>query len=92
VLLGGEDGPGGKEIVLAVEDDGPGIPSEHLERVFDRFFTYRPGEERGLHTGLGLSLAQALARSQGGRIEAADRAASGGGEGARFTLRLPGCR
>jgi two-component system sensor histidine kinase ChvG len=70
---------------FTVEDDGPGIPPEHLDRVFDRFFTYRPGEERGLHTGLGLSLALALARSQGGGIEAANRAEGG----ARFTLTLP---
>jgi two-component system, OmpR family, sensor histidine kinase ChvG len=72
-------------IAIIVEDDGPGIPPEHLGRVFDRFFTYRPAEGRGLHTGLGLSLARALARSQGGDIAAENRACGG----ARFALRLP---
>lgn len=84
---------GGRGLRIDVEDDGPGIPPEHLSRVFDRFFTWRPGEERGCHTGLGLSLALALARSQGGTIEAGNRPASGPDgspvSGARFTLRLP---
>jgi signal transduction histidine kinase len=75
----------GRRVAIAVEDDGPGIPLEHLGRVFDRFFTYRPGEERGHHTGLGLSLALALARAESGEIEVSNR--SGGG--ARFTLWLP---
>jgi two-component system sensor histidine kinase ChvG len=76
---------GGRRVAIAVEDDGPGMPPEHIGRVFDRFFTYRPGEERGRHTGLGLSLALALARAESGEIEASNR--SGGG--ARFTLWLP---
>ena len=95
---------GGRAIEIAIEDDGPGIPPEHLGRVFDRFFTWRPGEEKGRHTGLGLSLALALARSLGGTIEAgncagnrqageaagADRGPEAKGEiGARFLLRLP---
>lgn len=87
VRLRGEPQAKGRaaRILLEVEDDGPGIPEEHLSRVFDRFFTYRPGDEGGRHTGLGLSLALALARSQGGSLEAGNR--SGGG--ARFTLALP---
>jgi two-component system, OmpR family, sensor histidine kinase ChvG len=76
-----------RDLEIAVEDDGPGILPEHLGRVFDRFFTWRPGEVRGLHTGLGLSLALVLARSQGGDIAAANRE---DGPGARFALRLPG--
>jgi two-component system sensor histidine kinase ChvG len=92
----------GRLVELRVEDDGPGIPPEHLGRVFDRFFTWRPGEERGRHTGLGLSLALALARSLGGTIEAGNcakecAAAPGAAAsspradlgGARFTLSLP---
>jgi len=72
-------------VVIAVEDDGPGIPSEHLGRVFDRFFTWRPEERRGAHTGLGLSLVKALAESGGGFVRAENRP----GGGARFILGLP---
>jgi two-component system sensor histidine kinase ChvG len=81
VRLQAEDGAA----VIHVEDDGPGVPEEHLGRVFDRFFTWRPGEERGRHTGLGLSLARALARAEGGEIKAARRE----GGGASFRLSLP---
>jgi two-component system, OmpR family, sensor histidine kinase ChvG len=74
-----------RRVAVSVEDDGPGIPGEHLTRIFDRFFTWRPGEERGRHTGLGLSLALALARSESGDIKAENRAEGG----SRFTLLLP---
>jgi two-component system, OmpR family, sensor histidine kinase ChvG len=74
-----------RRAVFSVEDDGPGIPPEHLGRVFDRFFTWRPGTPRGSHTGLGLSLALALARSEQGEIEASNRPEGG----ARFVASLP---
>jgi two-component system sensor histidine kinase ChvG len=82
----GREGAQARLVAVVVEDDGPGIPAEHLARVFDRFFTWRPGEARGCHTGLGLSLALALARSEGGDIEAGNASAP---PGARFVLRLP---
>ena len=43
----------GASLFLRVSDDGPGILEEHRERIFDRFFTFRPGEEKRRHAGLG---------------------------------------
>jgi len=71
--------------VIRVSDDGPGIPVEHLEKIFDRFFTFRPGEERGMHSGLGLSIVKAIAESYGGCV----RASNLPGHGACFEVRLP---
>jgi len=74
--------------VIRVADRGPGIPAQHMERVFERFFTYRPGEGASSadgHSGLGLSIAAAIAEGYGGRITAANRE----GGGAVFEVRLP---
>jgi two-component system sensor histidine kinase ChvG len=71
--------------VIAIEDRGPGIPESHLDRVFARFFTYRPGAGRGDHVGLGLAIARQIVESAGGTIQAANR----DGGGARFEIRLP---
>ncbi|MHB8764312.1 MAG: ATP-binding protein, partial [Deferrisomatales bacterium] len=71
------DGP---EVVVRVEDTGPGIPPEELDRIFEPFYTLRPGG-----TGLGLSIAHTIVADHGGRLEAA----SGPGQGAVFTVRLP---
>lgn len=73
----------GSQAVLRVVDEGPGIPEEHLGRVFDRFFSYRPAEKDG-HTGLGLAIVMALAESFGGEVKAAN-----GQKGAVFEVRLP---
>lgn len=74
-------------VVVRVRDRGPGIPDEHLSRIFDRFFSYRPGQPdaRRHHTGLGLSIAQTIAQSYGGHISAANDPAGG----AVFELTLP---
>jgi signal transduction histidine kinase len=74
----------GGEAVLAVEDDGPGIPG-HLEaRVFDRFV--RAGGDGGRGAGLGLAIVRAVAQSHGGTVSLERRAA---GSGARIVVRLP---
>jgi two-component system sensor histidine kinase ChvG len=71
---------------VRVIDRGPGIPPEHRERVFDRFFSYRPGgTPRGRHTGLGLAIVRAQVENAGGTVEARD--AEGGG--ACLEIRLP---
>ena len=74
--------------VTTVRDRGLGIPAEHLARVFDRFFTYRPerpGEGSRRHSGLGLAIVRAIVEGYGGSVEAAN-APSGG---AVLTVRLP---
>jgi signal transduction histidine kinase len=72
----------GAVAVLAVEDEGGGVPAAERERIFERFTRLEPG--RGL--GLGLYIARQLARAQGGDLVAADARIAGG---ARFELRLP---
>ncbi len=62
--------------VVDVVDDGPGIPPQWIDRVFDRFFRV-PGTAAG-GSGLGLAIAQAAARRHGARIELRNRAPGGG--------------
>lgn len=79
-------GVAGGEAWLSVRDTGIGIAPEALPRVFDRF--YRADVSRGTsegRTGLGLAIAQAIARAHSGRLEVV----STFGEGSCFTLRLP---
>lgn len=74
--------PGTETVEVTVADTGPGIPPEHIDKVFDPFFTTRaPGEG----TGLGLAIVASTVADFGGRIEAS----SGAGGGAVFTLTLP---
>jgi len=75
---------------VRIEDQGPGIPESHLDRIFDRFFTYRPDEPhaRDGHTGLGLAIVKAIVEGYGGTVTAGNRE----GGGARFEVRLPGGR
>jgi len=71
-------GPG----TLAVEDDGPGIPPEHVAHVFDRF--YRVDGRLSSGSGLGLAIARELARAMGGELELESEAGR-----TVFRLRLP---
>jgi signal transduction histidine kinase len=72
------------EATLVVEDDGPGIPPELGEHVFDRFV--RSGRDGGRGSGLGLSIVRAVAESHGGSVRLEP---SSGGRGARFVVLLP---
>jgi two-component system phosphate regulon sensor histidine kinase PhoR len=77
---------GGGEVRLVVEDTGPGVPPEHLPRIFERFYRADPSrsrEEGG--TGLGLAIAKHIALAHGGRVEACNRPEGG----ARFAVVLP---
>ncbi|MHB1807963.1 MAG: sensor histidine kinase [Solirubrobacteraceae bacterium] len=77
---------GGSGVVFAVEDDGPGIPPEELERVFERFHRTDPARSRASGgIGLGLAIVRAIAEAHGGSVEAS-RGRTGG---ARIELSLP---
>lgn len=80
------DAAGGMCTVV-VADRGPGLPPEHIDRVFDRFFSYRPREKGGRrdHAGLGLSIAQAIVHAYGGQIRGTNRPDGG----ASFEVHLP---
>jgi len=77
--VGARDG----QVVLTVEDDGPGVPADLHERVFERFVR-GTGDRGGSSSGLGLSIVRAVAESHGGAVELEDA-----DPGARFVVRLP---
>jgi two-component system sensor histidine kinase ChvG len=79
------------EAMVLVSDNGPGIPPENLETVFERFYTSRPkGAAFGGNSGLGLSIARQIAQAHGGALRAENRTGEGGKVlGALFTLTLP---
>jgi two-component system sensor histidine kinase ChvG len=87
-LAAGRDGAW---VRLVVEDDGPGIPDNKLDAIFDRFYSERPqGEKFGTHSGLGLSISKQIVEAHGGSIRASNRVGEDGSiAGARFIVKLP---
>jgi len=79
-------------VLITFDDDGPGIPDENLETVFQRFYTSRPkGTRFGRNSGLGLSISRQIVEAHHGRIWAENRRdATGQTAGARFSILLPG--
>jgi heavy metal sensor kinase len=76
----------GDEVLAQVEDDGPGIPEEHLAHVFDRFYRVDPSRSRDPEgSGLGLAICRSISDTHGGLLEIA----AGVGRGTVATLRLP---
>jgi two-component system sensor histidine kinase KdpD len=75
-----------KCVLLAVEDEGPGVPEGELARIFDKFHR-AGGSGRSGGLGLGLSIAKGFVEAMGGRLAAASPVA--GGRGARFVVTLP---
>lgn len=80
-------GAEGDQVAVRIEDDGPGVPQERREAIFNRFHSMRGEEEFGRHSGLGLAIARAIAEGHGGTISVGDRA--DGKAGACFEVRLP---
>lgn len=76
---------------ISVEDQGPGIPDNKIETIFERFYTERPESEKfGTHSGLGLSISKQIIEGHGGLIHAENRRdALGATIGARFVILLP---
>ena len=72
----------GDEVLLSVDDDGPGLPAGEQETIFRRSYRLRP---EGGGSGLGLTIARAIVELHGGRIRAESRP----GEGATFRVALP---
>jgi two-component system OmpR family sensor kinase len=72
------------EVVLAVEDDGPGVPPDVAEKIFERF--YRGAGERSGSSGLGLAIVRAVADAHRGSVALTEPL---DGRGARFVVRLP---
>ena len=91
VTLARDDLDGARPVRVRVDDDGPGIPPENLETVFERFYTSRPrGTAFGTNSGLGLSIVRQIVEAHGGRVWAANRTgADGGVAGARLEVALP---
>ena len=78
----------GREIVLTVEDSGPGIAAADLPRIFDPFFRAVRRDSVAAGSGLGLSICRGMVQAMGGRISAESPVADG--RGTRMTLRFPG--
>jgi two-component system sensor histidine kinase ChvG len=82
----------GDRCLIQVEDNGPGIQAEDIDRIFERFYTDRPASEGfGQNSGLGLSISRQIAEAHGGTLKADNVVDKKTGEmlGARFTLSLP---
>jgi len=83
-------------VEIVVDDDGPGIRPDALERIFERFYTDRPHQGFGQNSGLGLSISKQIIEAHGGGIRAENRLGVAKGAdglplvlGARFAVRLP---
>ena len=83
------------DLEVRVEDSGPGIRPENLERVFERFYTDRPEQSFGKNSGLGLAISRQIVDAHKGRIWAENREGRAGPDGtrpilgARFIVRIP---
>jgi two-component system, OmpR family, sensor histidine kinase ChvG len=83
---------------VIIDDDGPGIPANAFERIFERFYTDRPGQGFGQNSGLGLSISRQIIEAHDGHISALNRLGPPGEDGmppvlgARFLVFLPKAR
>jgi len=76
----------GDMVEFSIDDEGPGIPPDNLEKIFDRFYTDRPEASFGKNSGLGLSISRQIIEAYRGTITAENLE---NGQGARFIVRIP---
>ena len=79
-------------VLVTVEDNGPGIRAENIDRIFERFYTDRPSSEAfGQNSGLGLSISRQIVEAHGGQLTAENIVGGKPGDvrGARFIMKLP---
>jgi len=82
-------------IEIVVDDDGPGVRPDVVDKIFERFYTDRPHQGFGHNSGLGLSISKQIAEAHGGSIWVENRLGAPGEDGAaavlgaRFIVRLP---
>jgi two-component system, OmpR family, sensor histidine kinase ChvG len=82
-------------IEISVDDDGPGVRPDVLDKIFERFYTDRPHQGFGQNSGLGLSISKQIAEAHGGTIWVENRTGAPDADGtpivlgARFVVRLP---
>ena len=90
VVLSRVASPRGPFLRIIVDDDGPGIPPDKLDKIFERFYSDRPqGAKFGNNSGLGLSIVRQIVETHRGRVWAENRTEDGKIEGARFVVELP---
>jgi two-component system sensor histidine kinase ChvG len=83
------------QVEILVDDDGPGVRTDVLEKIFERFYTDRPHQGFGQNSGLGLSISKQIVDAHGGSIWVENRAGAPDADGepavlgARFVVRLP---
>ena len=84
------------EVEIVVDDQGPGVPADVTEKIFERFYTHRPHQAFGQNSGLGLSISKHIVEAHGGSIWMENRLGVAAAQdepppllGARFIVRLP---